>query len=293
VASNGEPKGIDIDRRRDIGPVPAHEKLVGDCNQIVTLYIYLYSRYFEVSDLRARVLPGHVALHYKGTDIETTNGTFADYSRKKGGQLLPIEEIVSINLLDASDSYLSTHEVAAKDLLQASRLAFILSHDREIVTRNLQAAYGRLINLLMDHNNYSKALAFAKASHDRGLIGIVGHNGAVYEMNRHYYAAARRFARHAPKRDELIRSSWQSEGAYHYNAQRYHEAIKAFKHLRDRTLVQQCYEALFFQEQAQLGSVLTVESVKKHKGTVKRMRSYAKKAGNKKLIKYSDSLRVE
>ncbi|MCA9340158.1 MAG: hypothetical protein KDA17_04560, partial [Candidatus Saccharibacteria bacterium] len=36
---------------------PATETLIGDCNQIVTLYIYLYSRYFAVSDLKLRLLP--------------------------------------------------------------------------------------------------------------------------------------------------------------------------------------------------------------------------------------------
>lgn len=269
---------------------PSHEKLVGDCNQIVTLYIYLYSRYYDVHDLRIRVLPEHVALHYDGIDIETTNGTFANYDGRKDSSLLPVEEIVSINLLDMTDSYLSTHEVAAKDFLQASRLAFILSHDRDIVTRNLRAAYGRLINSLMKRNNYNQALKFAAASRDMTLLGIVGHNGAVYEMKRHNYAAARRFAGHALKRDELIRDSWQAEGAYHYRAHRYRDAIKAFKHIGDQTLVRQCYEALYFEEQKKLGSDPTTESIKKHARTIKRMQVYAKKSGNNKLVEHTNAL---
>ncbi len=269
---------------------PSREKLIGDCNQIVTLYIYLYARYYQVQDLQIRTLPEHVALHYAGIDIETTNSTFADYSTRTGSDLVPVEEIVSINLLDTTDVYLSTHEVAAKDFLQASRFAFILSHDRTVVQQNLHVAHSRLIKSLMEHANYKQALKLAVASRDRELLGIVGHNGAVYEMEHNNYAAARRYADSAPKRDELIRSSWQAEGVYHYKAHRYHDAIKAFKHSDDQGLIRQSYEALFFEEQEGLGSSLTTETIKNQAKTIKRMRNYAKKSGNKKLIQHANSL---
>lgn len=269
---------------------PTQDRLVGDCNQLVTLYIYLYSRHYAVHDLQVRVLPGHVALHYGGIDIETTNSTFANYGSRKDSALLPVEEIVSINLLDTTDSYLSKHEVAVKDVLQAARFAFILSHNRDLVTRNLAAAYNRMVTSLMQRNNYSQALAFATASGDTALLGLVGHNGAVYEIEHHNYAAARRLAQHAAARDELIRGSWQAEGLYHYQAQRYHEAIKAFEHTGDQTRVRQCYEALFFEEQTKMGSNLTTESIKQHAGIIKRMQAYARKSGNKGLIEHADNL---
>jgi len=236
---------------------PTHEKLVGDCNQIVTLYIYLYSCYFDVSDLKLRVTPGHVALHYGGIDIETTRGAFARYNKEKGNALLPIEEIVSINLLDATDSYLSTHEVSPKDILQSSRMAYILSHDRSIVTNNLHSAYGRLINSLVE---------------------------------RHDYSTARRYAKDAPQRKEMVKNIWQSEAVYWYKSHHYHEAAKAFKHSGDHDMVRHCYEALFFVEQKKLGHNLTSEIVGQYAGVIKHMRGYAKKSGNKKLIKHADQL---
>lgn len=269
---------------------PAREKLIGDCNQIVTLYIYLYSQYFDVSELQVRQLPGHVALHYQGVDIEATNGTFANYDDKEGAALMPIEEIVSINLLDTTDSYLATHEVSAEDFLQASRFAFILSHDRTIVTRNLEVAYGMLINALMKRHNYHQALKFALASRDMELIAIVGHNGAVHEMQQHNYASARRFAEHTPKRAELIHSSYHAEGARHYEAHRYHDAIRAFEKIGETQLVRHSYEGLFFEEQAKLGKNLTTTDLKNHAGTLKRMRTYAKKSGNSKLVEHTDNL---
>jgi|GEM_PF-257745 len=269
---------------------PAREKLVGDCNQIVTLYIYLYSRYHDVHDLQIRMLPGHVALHCQGIDIETTNGTFVNYDAK-ANSLLPIEEIVSTNLLDTTDTYLYTHEVDAKEYLQAARLAFILSHNRDVVTQNLKAAYGILINALMKRNNYHQALKYALASRDAALLDIVGHNGTVYEMAHHNYTAARRFAQHASKRDELIHNSWQAQGAYHYKEHRYDDAIKAFERIDNQSSIRQCYEALFFEAQTKLGSrKLTAETIKQHADVIKRMHAYAKKSGNEALMEYTREL---
>lgn len=270
---------------------PATEPLVGDCNQIVTLYIYVYSRYHDVRDLKVRLLPGHVALHFDGTDIETTNGTFVHYDDRDGAELQPVEEIVSINLLDITDEHFAQHEVAPADFLQASRFAFILSHQRDIVRRNLDAAYGKLINTLMARNNYTAALKFAKQSKDMELLSIVGNNGALYHMQKGEFAAARRLAEYAIKRAELVRESYHAEGAHHYQAGRYHEAIKAFSHYGDQQLVRQCYEALFIAEQDKLGDNLTTESVKRYAPVIKRMHTYAKKSGNKELVRHAESLK--
>lgn len=269
---------------------PSREPLIGDCNQIVTLYIYLYSRYYDIRDLKIRLLPEHVALYYSGVDIEATNGTFKNYDGQNGSELMPIEEIVSVNLLDTTDSYLATHEVDAEDFLQASRFAFILSHHRDIVKHNLDAAYGKLVNILMSRHNYSQALKFAKASQDATLLSIVGNNGAVHSMQQHNYSAARRYAAHALKRDELIKTSYHNEGIHHYQARRYTDAIKAFEKLGDKSLIQKCYEALFFAEQDKLGKNLTTETIKSHASTIKRMRTYAKKSGNRQLVESADSL---
>lgn len=270
---------------------PATEKLVGDCNQIVTLYIYLYSRYFDVSDLKIRLLPEHVALHFQGVDIEATTGSFANYTEKEGASLQPIEEIVSVNLLDTTDEHFAKKEVNPKDFLQAARYASILSHNRDIVTKNLEAAYAKLVNSAMKRNDFRGALKMAQQSRDMQLISIVGNNGALYFMRQHNFAASRKFAGYALKQTELVRDSYQVEGVYHYDAGRYHDAIKAFERYGSKEFVAKCYEALFFEEQQKLGDSLTSESVKNHKSTIARMHSYAKKSGNKKLIEHVDGLK--
>lgn len=269
---------------------PNKERLIGDCNQIVTLYIYIYSRYFDVSDLKIRLLPKHVALHYEGMDIETTNGTFQNYEAKSGARLLPIDEIVSVNLLDVSDEYLKTHEVDARDFLQASRFAFLLSHYRDIVKNNLEAAYTKLINNLMANHNYKDALKIANDSKDATLLSVVGNNGALHFMNNHDFAAAKKFAGFALKKDELLKVILNNEGVYYFNAKKYHDAIKSFEKLGNQKQINHCYEALFFTEQNKLGNTMTAETIKSHASTIKRMKTYAKKSGNKQLVDSADSL---
>lgn len=270
---------------------PNAEQLVGDCNQIVTLYIYLYSRYQRVEDLRLRLLPGHVALHIGGLDIETTNGTLTNYSAAEGQSLMPIEEIVSINLLDITDTHFAKHSVAPEDFLQASRFAFILSHDRDIVRRNLDAAYAKLITTLMERHNFTNALKFAKQSKDIELLAVVGHNAAFYCMEQNDFAAARRYAEYAMKRAEIVKQSYQSEGLYHYNAGRYHDAIKAFHHFGDESLVRSCYEALYVNEQKKLPSQLTEGSIKQYAPVIKRMVLFAKKSANSDMQRHADGLK--
>lgn len=270
---------------------PNDEKLIGDCNQIVTLYIHLYSRYFAISDLQLRLLPGHVALHYKGIDIEATNGTFAQYDNKPGNKLMPIEEIVSINLLDTTDENFATHEVPPEDFLQASRFAYILSHDRDIVTKNLDAAYAIMVKKLMSRNNFARALTFAKQSKAMDLLTVVGHNGAVHNMQRNRFKPARMFAQYALKRAELLEDIYRAEGAYYYNQKKFSEAMKAFNAVGNHEAVKKCYEGMFFEAQNLLPKQLTSKAIAGNRKVISRMRQYALKSGNKDLIKHVDQLR--
>jgi tetratricopeptide (TPR) repeat protein len=232
-----------------------------------------------------------VALHFQGVDIEATTGTFANYRDNKGSSLQPIEEIVSVNLLDATDEHFAQKEVNPKDFLQAARFASILSHDRDIVTRNLEAAYGKLVNVAMRRDDYDQALKMAQQSQDMQMISVVANNGALYFMKQHEFAKSRKFAEYALKRTDLIRDSYHAEAVYYYNKHRYLDAAKAFERVGDTVRVANCYEALFFEEQSKLGKNLTTADIKNHKSTVSNMHSYAKKSGNKKLIEYADSLK--
>lgn len=269
---------------------PTRDMMVGDCNQIVTLYVYLFSRYHDVRNLQVRLLPGHIALHYRGIDIEATNGTFTDYSSRADARLMPIEELISVNLLDTTDAYLDTHAVSPESLLQSARFAVILSHDRGIVEHNLDVAYKRLITSLMKRHNYSTALKFAMQSRDLELRAIVGHNGAIYHIDKNEFRSARKYASYAIERTKLVNESYHAEGVYHFNAGRYHDAIRAFRKIGDTANVKKCYEALYVDEQRKLPSRLTTESIKSHHATIKTMRRYADKSGNSQLIQHAAQL---
>ncbi|MFZ1258580.1 MAG: hypothetical protein WAQ25_03865 [Candidatus Saccharimonas sp.] len=270
---------------------PSQEKLIGDCNQIVTLYLYLYSRHFNVDDLQLRLLPEHVALHYNGIDIEATLGTFADYTTTKNARLVPVEEIVSINLLDVSDEQFTKRAIPARDFLQAARMASLISSEQALTTHNLDAAYRTAITDLQRRNQYATALQYAKQSRDHELISLVAHNGALHATEHHNFTAARKFAAHAPKKHELIITSYRAEGAYHFAAGRYQQAADAYQKAHDSAAVRSCYEALWAKEQAKLGNNLTTNTIKNHAQTITRMHNYAKKSGNKTLINHTDELK--
>lgn len=268
---------------------PQSETLEGDCNQIVTLYLSLYATKFDIRDIELTVYPGHVALHFNGVDIETTNATFTRYD-KPGQATVPVQEIVSINLLDTTDSHFRQYTVAPEVFLEAARLAHVLSSNRAIVAQNLRAAYQKTVNYLAKQGDYSKALVFARQSRDVELISYVAHNGALHYMKKQQYPAARKLAAHALKKQELLQSINYSEGVYYYKAKKFHDAIRAFGRAGRQDMVQRCYEGLYFEEQAKIKGIKTVTELQSHKKTIRSMQHNAKKSGNTKLVQHANKL---
>jgi len=269
---------------------PTKEKLAGDCNQVVTLYIYLYSRKYDVLDLQLKTYPGHVALHFYGTDIEATTGQFAKY-KKEAQTILPIEEIVSLNMLDVTDKYYKTHKVSAEALLEASRVAYVLSSQREIVEKNLVTAYNNAVVEMLNSSSYKKALEFAQASGDEKLVRTVGHNGAIYYMKENEFKKAIKYAEYSSDASRLKHAIYQNEGAYYFNKGDYFSAIKGFENAGDSDAVKTCYGALFNKEQKKLGKIKTTEDLKANSKIIYNMDSYAKKSGNQSLINYVSDLK--
>ena len=268
---------------------PGKNVLEGDCNQIVTLYIYLYSLRHDIKDLEIKTYPGHVALHFKGADIEATSGTFANY-KKPNQNLLPIEEIVSINLLDVSDEYFKTHDVSAESLLESARIAYILSSQRDIVEKNLAAAYNNVVVDFCGSSSYAKALKYAKQSDEPKLIHMAGHNGAIYFMRGNEYKKALNFAQYSHDRAKLNNSIYHNKGAYYFSKGDYYTALKAFGEIGEHDAVKKCYAGLFSQEQKKLGKLDTAEDIKANRKIIGNMQMYANRSGNASIIKYVNSL---
>lgn len=145
---------------------PEKEKLVGDCNQIVTFYIYLYSLKFPVKDLQIRILPGHVCLHFKDIDVEATNATFVKYEE---GSVLPVTEIVSTNLLDLNDFREKAQQISPRDMVKSAQLAYTISSMKEVVTKNLEIAYHNLAVTCLAADDFEGAMFYADKKGDNEL----------------------------------------------------------------------------------------------------------------------------
>ncbi len=111
--------------------------LKGDCNQMVSLYVFLYSRFCDIDTLSLKLFPGHVCLHYKGIDIETTNGKLLNY-KKPGEKVKPIEELIVVNLIDIDDEKIKRHDILDDTSQKAHLLHFLLGTHTEMAQHNLE-----------------------------------------------------------------------------------------------------------------------------------------------------------
>lgn len=268
---------------------PQYDKLEGDCNQIVTLYIVLFGLKFDVSDLKLTIYPGHVALHYCGIDIEATNATFVRY-QKPGQQTAPLHEIVSVNLLDTTDINFSKSAVNPEVFLQAARLAYVVSSNRQLVKKNLEIAYQNTVAHLVSQDNYEQALKYARTSKDHELIESVAQRGAAYLIKHTDFSGARRMAGYSSRRIDLIDSADRAEAAHLYNLKQYQAAAKIYSRVSDVVMLANCYRALYLVEQSKLKGVKTASDLKNHAGVVRNLERYAKKSGDTALIKHAKSL---
>lgn len=268
---------------------PTKEILEGDCNQIVTLYIALFAAKYDVTDLKLTLYPGHVALHFHGVDIETTNGTFAKYMKEE--QITaPIHEIVSVNLLDTTDTNFEKSAVNPEVFLQAARLAYVVSSHRQLVKKNLEAAYHNVVRYLMKVQKYTAALTYARQSKSHELIEVAGRNGAVHAMEQRNFAVARTFAGAVQQKHELLKIIDSNEAAHLYNTKQYEAAAKLYGRLGQRDMAGQCYRGLYVGEQNKLSAIKTTADVKANASTIRMMERYAKLSGDAGLIKHAQSL---
>lgn len=233
---------------------PKSEKLVGDCNQITTLYIYLYSRRFPITDIQVKILPEHICLHYKGVDIETTNASLTHYEDYIF--LSPVEEIVATNVLDVSDPSEKKYGISATNMLKGAELAFHFSSHRQTVEKNLFIAYHNMAIYFAKQKNFSKAMLFANKS----------------------------------GKTKLQRDITRMEAADHLKAKRYKKAIEKFRKAGDRESEKVCYQNELADLFEQTKSLKTIADYKNHKGKLRRMKELAMKINNQKVVDFANDV---
>ncbi|MFA6305803.1 MAG: hypothetical protein WC651_03710 [Candidatus Gracilibacteria bacterium] len=152
---------------------PEKEKLEGDCNQIVTLYVYLFSLKYDINELNIKLLPEHVCLHFRNIDVEATNGTFTRY--RESVDVLPVTEIIATNMLDIPDYREEAVVISPRTMVKSAQLAYATSSLRSLVEKNLNIAYENLGNSAYSAGDFTAAIFyFEKAGNNEMLKACYG-----------------------------------------------------------------------------------------------------------------------
>ncbi len=147
---------------------PEKEKLEGDCNQIVTLYIYLFSLRYDINELNIKLLPEHVCLHFRNIDIEATNGTFTRY--RESTDVLPVTEIIATNMLDIPDFREEAVVMTPHVMVKSAQLAYATSSLRSLVEKNLHIAYENLGNTAYNAGDFNAAIFYFEKAGDSEML---------------------------------------------------------------------------------------------------------------------------
>ena len=262
---------------------PKKEKLIGDCNQIVTLYSYLYSRKYPISDLNIKLLPGHVCLHFEGIDIEATNATFHHYKEHEG--VLPITELMTTNLLDVSDATEKTASVDPRTIVKRAQFAYAISSKKDLVKRNLDVAYRNVGIMLMKRKEFKSAIFFFEKLGDQDLLKTGHRNAAIHFLNEKNYSTAAHHAQRAGD-EKLQKSVTRNQGVSFYNKKNYEKALTYFRKINDDRMIKACYQGKYNKLSRKIKGVKTVDDARKYRSTYREMLELAHKMGNEQAASY-------
>jgi len=259
---------------------PNDAKLEGDCNQIVTLYIYLFSLKYPLVDLSIKLLPEHVCLHFKGVDIEATNATFHHYSENL--EVLPVTEIISTNLLDLADFREDVQVVDERMMLKSAQLAYALSSLKSLVAKNLNIAYRNMAVSSMRRKDFDTAIFYFTKMGDRDLLVSAYHNAAAYYMDSKNFKLAKFYASKSGQTD-FLRVVSHNEGVFYYKNGQVDKAIEVFKNLGDDEMLKACLAKKFNELHRKVSGVKTIKQAKSYKSVYLKMLDIARQMGDSKL----------
>jgi hypothetical protein len=261
------------------------QKMIGDCNQIVTFYTFLYSLKYNINELQIKIMEGHVCLHFKGIDIEATSGGFANY--KEFLHLLPIVEIISTNLLDVSDFRDKQIKVDPHNLLKSAHLANNLSSEKGIVSHNLQVAYHNVAIETMKSGNYEMAIFFAQKAgvNDpsiQKLLNSILRNAIIDNVKGHNFKKARYY--YAMNQEEDLKKYLDDqEGMYEFNSGSLTRARELFRKSGNEAMIKACYSREYNEVQKRVAGLNDLSLMKSHRSEYKKLLELAQKMGDSSL----------
>lgn len=262
------------------------EKMIGDCNQIVTFYAFLYSWKYDIADLQIKILPEHVCLHYKGIDIEATSGSPAAY--KDYLKILPIVELIATNLLDVSDFREKQVKIEPRVFLKAAHLANNLSSERELVSKNLRTAYFNVSVECLKSNDFDNAAFFLEKSgihteEDRKLLTSIYHNATVYHVKKHNFRKARYYNSKSPDND-LSKYIDEQQAIHLFEKGSFDNARELFYKAGNMKMVKACYARQYNKIQSRVAGLRNPVAMKSHKSDYRKMLELAQKMDDQSLI---------
>lgn len=261
------------------------QKMIGDCNQIVTFYTFLFSLKFDIKDLKIKIMKEHVCLHFKGVDIEATAGAFANY--REYLRLLPIMELIPTNLLDVSDFRDKQIKVDPRDLLKSAQLAVNLASEKDLVTSNLKIGYHNVAVDALKQNDYDNAVFFAqKAGNDpenQKFLDAIFHNAVVYHAKARNFKKARYFLEKS-RENELKNFVDEQEGLYLLQKGSISAARDLFTRAGNRQMVKACWAKEYNNIQSRVAGIKELSVMKSHKSDYKKMLELAQKMEDNGLV---------
>jgi hypothetical protein len=270
---------------------PNKTKLIGDCNQIVTLYTFLYSLKYPLRDLKIKLLPNHVCLHFFGLDIEATNSTFQKYTEFT--HILNITELISTNLLDTADLRDKTLDIEARSFIKAAQLAIKISSIKEITQKNLEVAYHNLVLEMARKNDFESATFYLKKINDPHLEQSIFTNAAVHFTEKKQYRKAVYYANLA-KDEKLKQYVITQEGWHYYQKNNMQKALQIFKSIKNEEMEKACYAKMFNNLQHKTATLKTAAQHRSYKHYYRKMLDLARKMKNREIedsiLKLLDSI---
>lgn len=255
------------------------QKMIGDCNQIVTFYTYLYSLKYDIADLQIKLPKNHVCLHFRGIDIEATAGGFANY--KEYEFILPIVELISTNLLDVSDFRDKQIKISNREFLRSSQLAYRISSQKDLVTKNLQASYHNVALEAMQGNDFETALFFAEqAAND--LKPAILHNAVIYYVKAHNFGRARFFLSKGAD-GELLKYINEQEAFYNFEKDNLTRARELFQMTGNHEMIKACYAKEYNQLQKKVAGLKDLPTMRSYKSVYRQMLDLAHKMEDSQL----------
>ena len=210
-------------------------KYQADCNQLVNLYIHLFSLKYDISKLQIKLLKDHVCLHFEGFDFETTNAQITKYDDYIS--ISDVSEIISVNILDISDNDLKTSSVHVKDFYAGCLIARNLSSNKKITDHNIKVAYQKMAKHYEDIKDFKKAEFFIKQLKEKSQLLNFYKRYSQYLLSKNLYKKSIRIAKRT-KDKQLLKYIYSTYVQFLINKNKFELAFKFSKKSKQEDLIQ-------------------------------------------------------